>query len=220
VVYVYYWDVQVLMGRGELEAALQQLENWREAAAEAGVSGFWSSWIDIFEGWCRAWIGDGDPEPALRLAEGGLERVLERGFRGQIPATAALVGQVLSLGGRAEEGLALLEEARVSSVATDEMAVEPDILRTRGELLLAQPSPNVSEAESSFRKAIELACAQEARLFQRRATTSLARLLRDQGRTREARTALREIHDWFTEGFETADFKEAAAVLEELELGG
>ena len=218
VVYVYYWDVQVLMGRGELEAALKQLENWREAAAEAGVSGFWSSWIDIFEGWCRAWTGD--PEPAMRLAERGLERVLEMGFRAQIPATAALVGQVLSLGGRAEDGLALLEEARASSVATDEMAVEADILRTRGELLLAQPGPNVSEAESSFRQAIEVARAQEARLFQLRATTGLARLLRDQGRTREARTGLREIHDWFTEGFETADIEEAAAVLEELEESG
>ena len=220
VVYVYYWDVQVLMGRGELEAALQQLEKWREAAAEAGVLGFWSSWIDIFEGWCRARIGDGDPESAMRLAEGGLERVLEMGFRGQIPGTAALVGQVLSLGGRAEEGLALLDEARASSVATDEMAVESDILRMRGELLLAQPCPSVSEAESSFRQAIELARAQEARLFELRATTSLARLLRDQGKTREARTALQEIHDWFTEGFETADFKEAAAVLEELEQSG
>jgi hypothetical protein len=157
----------------------------------------------------------------MRLAEGGLERVLEMGFRGQIPATAALVGQVLSLGGRAEEGLALLEEARANSLATDEMAVEPDILRIRGELLLAQPCPtNVSEAESSFRQAIELARAQEARLFELRATTSLARLLRDQGRTREARTALREIHDWFTEGFETADFKEAAEVLGELEESG
>lgn len=61
---------------------------------------------------------------------------------------------------------------------------------------------------------------QEARLFELRATTSLARLLQTQDPTDEARTMLKEVYDWFTEGFDTPDLKEAAALLAELGEAG
>ena len=72
------------------------------------------------------------------------------------------------------------------------------------------------QAEASFRTAIDIASRQNAKSWQLRATTSLARLLRDTGRRDEARTTLADIYNWFTEGFETLDLKEAKALLDEL----
>ena len=70
--------------------------------------------------------------------------------------------------------------------------------------------------ERCFRTAIEIARRQSARIAELRATTSLARLLEKQGRRDEARTMLAEIYNWFTEGFDTADLKEAKALLDQL----
>jgi predicted ATPase len=72
------------------------------------------------------------------------------------------------------------------------------------------------EAEGSFLKALEIARSQKAKSWELRATTSLARLLAKQGTREEARTMLAEIYNWFTEGFDTADLKDAKALLDEL----
>ena len=77
-------------------------------------------------------------------------------------------------------------------------------------------SKKADEAERSFCAAIDVARNQCAKSAELRATTSLARLLRDTGRGDEARTMLAEIYDWFTEGFDTADLQEAKALLDEL----
>ncbi|MGA8058759.1 MAG: hypothetical protein WB999_10980, partial [Candidatus Binataceae bacterium] len=88
--------------------------------------------------------------------------------------------------------------------------------RVKGELLCARDSASRSEGESCLRKAIEVARRQESRWWELRATTSLARLLRDTTRRDEAHTMLAEIYGWFTEGFDTADLKDAAALLDQL----
>ena len=75
---------------------------------------------------------------------------------------------------------------------------------------------NSKDAEKSFRTSIEIARRQSAKSFELRATTSLARLLRDTNRPNEARAMLAEIYNWFTEGFDTADLKDARALLEQL----
>ena len=71
-------------------------------------------------------------------------------------------------------------------------------------------------AEADFREAIALAQKMHGKSWELRATTSLARLLRDSGRHDEARTMLVEVYNWFTEGFDTADLKEAQALLDQL----
>ncbi len=76
--------------------------------------------------------------------------------------------------------------------------------------------PDEAEAERCFRTAIDIARRQKARFFELRATTSLARLLKRQGKPAQARAMLAEIYGWFTEGFEFADLKDAKALLEEL----
>jgi predicted ATPase len=75
---------------------------------------------------------------------------------------------------------------------------------------------DAAEAENSLRTAIEIARRQGAKLFELRASVSLTRLLRDTDRRDDARMILTEIYNWFTEGFDTADLKEAKALLDEL----
>jgi predicted ATPase len=93
---------------------------------------------------------------------------------------------------------------------------EPGLLQTKGALLLLKGAAKTAEAEDCFRQVIQVAQSQGAKLWELRATTSLARLLRDTGRRDEARATLAEIYNWFTEGFDTADLKDAKALLDQL----
>jgi predicted ATPase len=89
---------------------------------------------------------------------------------------------------------------------------EAELLRLRGELKSSDPI----EAEADFYRAIAVARSQRARSLKLRATISLARLLSKQAKRNEACAMLAEIYGWFTEGFDTADLKDAKALLEEL----
>jgi predicted ATPase len=100
--------------------------------------------------------------------------------------------------------------------ATGEKWVEAELLRRKGELLAAHRPALSHEAEACFQRALVVAREQEAKLFELRASISLARLWRDQGKREEARELLAPVYGWFTEGFDTRDLKEAKALLEEL----
>jgi len=94
---------------------------------------------------------------------------------------------------------------------------EAEIHRLKGELLLKeQDDSSAAEAQSCFERAIEIARKQSAKSLELRATMSLGRLLDEQGRRDEARVMLAGIYNWFTEGFDTADLKDAKALLDEL----
>ena len=99
---------------------------------------------------------------------------------------------------------------------TGQTLAEAELHRVKGELIMIKDPGKVAEAERCLRTAIDAARRQDARLFELRASVSLARLLRNTSRRDEARTMLTEIYNWFTEGFDTADLKEAKALLEEL----
>ena len=140
-------------------------------------------------------------------ASGGTPRA------GDLCLLASGLGKV----GRPQEGLEVVEEGLASVAKTGEQIASPSLHHVKGELLLAQNPSDAAEAELCFRTAIEIARRQSARMAELRATTSLARLLAKQGRRDEARTMLAEIYGWFTEGFDTADLKDAKALLDELE---
>jgi len=97
-----------------------------------------------------------------------------------------------------------------------EKTIEAELYKVKGELLLMRDPPDEAEAERCFRTAIDIARRQKARFFELRTTTSLAHLLRRQGKPDEARAMLAEIYGWFTEGFDTADLKDAKVLLDEL----
>jgi predicted ATPase len=118
--------------------------------------------------------------------------------------------------GRFDDGLNALTEALAAATEHEYRAYEAEANRLKGELLLRRENSNVVEAQICFERAIEIAREQSAKSWELRATMSLARLLRDTDRRDEARAMLAEIFDWFTEGFDTADLKDAKALLDEL----
>ena len=117
---------------------------------------------------------------------------------------------------RLDDALSAATEALAAADQQEERYYEPVIHRVRGEVLLRQDGSNVEEAENCFRRAIAIARKQSGKSLELRATTSLARLLAKQGKRDEARAMLAEIYNWFTEGFDTADRKDAKALLAQL----
>ncbi len=113
--------------------------------------------------------------------------------------------------GQTEEGLALLAEALDVVSKTGEHFYEAELYRLRGDLLLKIEERGSPEA--CFHQAIEIARRQSAKSWELRATMSLSRLWQQQGKATEARQMLADIYGWFTEGFNTADLKEAKALL-------
>ncbi len=118
--------------------------------------------------------------------------------------------------GQAGEGLSLLAESLDLIETGNVRTWEAEIHRVKGELLLVQSSQNQAEAEACFNRAIDVARRQSAKSPELRAAAGLARLWHQQGKTGEARALLAPVYDWFTEGFETADLKDAKALLEAL----
>ena len=117
-------------------------------------------------------------------------------------------------GYRRHGGPAPLNEALAQVNQTDERYCESELHRLRAELLLAQG--HADEAEVSLQTAIKVARRQQAKSWELRATLSLCRMWKEQGRMDEARDRLAEVYRWFTEGFDTADLQEAKTLLEEL----
>ena len=91
-----------------------------------------------------------------------------------------------------------------------------ELRHRRGQLLLEHGSSNQLGAEAEFRQAIDIARGQSAKWWELRAATSLARLWRDQGKTREANALLGPTYSWFTEGFDLPDLNAAKTLLDEL----
>ena len=130
------------------------------------------------------------------------------------PGALSLLAAACGKEGQTDDALALVAEALAAVKKGDEHRWEAEIYRVKGELLLA--SKESSEAEPCFRHAIDIARCQSAKSLELRAVVSLSRLLQQQGKNDEARRILAEIYGWFTEGFDTADLKDAKALLEEL----
>ncbi|MFZ1120262.1 MAG: hypothetical protein WCA59_14865 [Candidatus Binataceae bacterium] len=110
----------------------------------------------------------------------------------------------------------MLDEALARIENTGERVDEAEMLRLKAEVLLMRDRSGVNEAERYLRAAIDVARGQEAKRWELRATTDLARLLAKQGRRDEARAILAEIYGCFTEGFDTVDLKDAKMLLDEL----
>jgi len=128
-------------------------------------------------------------------------------YLGHVAAAHASLGQ-------AEAGLNLLDEAIQTAEITNERFFEAELYRLRGEILSTLGKRD--EAEAALRRAVTIAQQQQARWWELRAATSLAKHRRDEGQYLEAYPLLQPVYDWFVEGFDTTDLKEAKALLDEL----
>jgi tetratricopeptide (TPR) repeat protein len=132
------------------------------------------------------------------------------------PMYLAPLAEAYGQAGQVDEGLQVLAEALVYVEQAGERWWEAELHRLKGELLLIQSSDNRAEAASCFQQALTLARHQQAKSWELRAATSLARLWRQQGKHADAYELLAPVYGWFTEGFDTADLQDARALLAEL----
>jgi predicted ATPase len=214
--------------RREGQAAQQRAEAGIALASEQEFAPLVSAGT-IRRGWALA--EQGRIEEGLEQMHKGL--TARRTTRADLaqPYFLALQAEMYGKIGQSEQALPLLAEALAVVEKTGEHRLEAELYRLKGELTLQQlsvassqlsvpnpqsPIPNPhAEAEACFHKAIDIARQQQAKSLELRAVMSLSRLWQQQGRREEARQRLAEIYDWFTEGFDTVDLREAKALLEE-----
>jgi predicted ATPase len=187
-----------------------------ECVAIASEHGFalWAAFSRTLQGWADAQRGEATT--GVAHIRDGLAAAEATGARVSTPLYLALLAEVLALAGKIEEGLAALDDALANAAVSGVRGWDAEIHRLRGELTARLPYPDPAKAEESFQTALAIAREQGTRGYELRAATSLARLWRDQGQRTEARDLLAPIYSLFTEGFDTADLKEAAKLLCEL----
>jgi predicted ATPase len=118
--------------------------------------------------------------------------------------------------GQCDDAWRCISEAMTTVETTREKWCESEVDRVAGEILLRSPQPDRAKAEGYFERALTVARTQEARSLELRAAMSMARLWRDQGKPQRAQDLLAPVYNWFTEGFETLDLKEAKTLLNSL----
>ena len=180
------------------------------AAAEEHAFAFIRNIILTRLGWARAQLGRaGEGATLIRQGIAGLAEIGSRLF---ITDHLTRLAEAQVLDGKIDDALITIEDALQAN--PEELFYRPNALICRGELRLKLGQTGLAEAD--FREAIALAQTMQAKAWELRAATSLARLLETQGRRDQARTVLADIYNWFTEGFDTADLKDAKALLDEL----
>ena len=153
---------------------------------------------------------------AIQTIVSWLAKFRSTGATWLIPAYLSFLGLAYAEVGAFDDAWRCIADALTSVEATKERWFEAQIQRVAGDIALKSPKPDTTKAEAHFERALTVARAQHAKSWELRAAMSLARLRHDQGKRDEARDLLAPVYDWFTEGFDTLDLKEAKALLEEL----
>jgi class 3 adenylate cyclase/predicted ATPase len=212
------------LGCAALFHQLRREVRWTQERAEATMSlakeqGFpyWMAVGALQRGWALA--QQGQAKEGITQIEQSLIAYRATGAEITRPYYLALLAEAHGVMGQPAAGLTALAEALTLTDRTSERWYEAEIYRLKGELLLQQSSDNSTEAESCFFHALDIARNQQAKSFELRASTSLARLWHQQGKRQEAHDLLAPVYNWFTEGFDTADLIDAQALLDELSEG-
>jgi adenylate cyclase len=206
-----YFEAFVRSIRREVAA---QREVGAELIALASAQGF-PFWLGLGKAWhaaARALVGQREAVDDLMR---GIELVATTGSKAGAPGLLHILVEAQQAARMPAEALGTAETALAIAAATGQPFFDGDLHRLKAELVL-ESGGSADEAETLLQRALDITRGQESRSFALRAATSLARLLRDQGRVAEARAELAPVYDWFTEGFDTRDLKDAKALLEEL----
>jgi len=166
----------------------------------------------MLHGWALVFLGR--IEEGFAELQKGLKAWRATGSKTYAGYRLGRAADAYRMAGRLEEAWQLISEALDFVARTGDRWFEAELHRLRGALLSS--GRNEEQAEACYRRALAGARDQDARLFELRAATGLACLLRDRSRQHEAAELVAPIYGWFTEGFETADLREAKALLESL----
>ncbi len=201
----------IALWTGNLAAAEHHIGMLLDHSTRHGLP-LWHAWGRSYQGVLV--IHRGDVITGLRMLRAGFDELGEARSALRFLTFLSELAEALGRAGHIADGLAAIEEALTSSEQTEERWAIADLLRIEGELLLLQGAQGAeATAEDHFRQALDWARRQGALSWELRAATSLARLLRDQGRSADAMALLQPVYDRFTEGFDTADLKAAKALL-------
>jgi predicted ATPase len=205
------FGTRLLSVYGDNAAFADRADQFCALATEQGFS-VWRAQGSMYRGWAK--VTNGDVTEGMSLLRTGSADYRADGNEAEMSAYIPLLASACEITGQVEEALALLDDALQIVERTGERRFAAELNRQKGQLLLRQGQTET--AGELYRKALSIAEEQGAKLWELRAAVSLARLRRDQGNHAEARDLLAPVYGWFTEGFDTKDLKEAAALLSEL----
>jgi predicted ATPase len=186
-------------------AANAQLDECAALAEEKSIV-FWKMFATVFQGCVLALTGKASD--AVQAIGAGLT-VWRPLWLSDLALTYADLGKF-------DDAWRCIGEAMTTIETTKEKWLEAEVNRIAGEIALMPPEPDTTKAQVYFERALAVARAQQAKSWDLRATMSMARLWRDQGKPQQARELLAPVYGWFTEGFDTLDLKEAKTLLDEL----
>jgi class 3 adenylate cyclase/predicted ATPase len=196
---------------GDDEALNERAEQLVAVATEQGFP-WWGAQGTVYLGWGK--VKNGNLEEGMSLLRRGLSAHRATGAELWMPHHISLLAEACEIAGQIEESLTLLDDALQVAGRTGDRWFAAELHRVKGQFLLQQGKSE--DAEVLYREALSIAEEQGAKLWELRASVSLARLWGEQRRHAEARNLLAPVYGWFTEGFDTADLKEAKALLDEL----
>ena len=200
--------------RHEAGAARELAEQGIALSIEHGF--VWTqAFTGVLHGWALAEEGRA-PEGVQEIREylAALEQMGHMLWR---PHQEGMLASALSRAGRTDEALDVIAKALESARSTGDVEHAAEMYRQEGELTLERGGPGAAaEAEKCFQQAIEVAREQRAKSWELRASVSLAKLWRDQGKGEAARKLLEPLYGQFTEGFDTPDLRDAKALLDTL----
>ena len=158
----------------------------------------------------------GEATKAVEIVTSGIDLWRSAGSTIFTPEQEFMLAIAHADSGQFDDAWRCIDEAMTAMQATKERWCEAEAHRVAGEIALKSPQRDVAKAQAYFEHSLTLARAQQAKSWELRAATSLARLLSDQGKRQTARDLLAPVYDWFTEGFDTSDLRKAKALLGEL----
>ena len=217
IAFAHYVTSAVHLLRGEFRDALKHADRGLEVSREHRIN-LYILYSQFARGCALAMMGQ--KQQAMFEIREGIEQAHRINLGHMRGFMFGWLSTIQTETGDLEAALSTLDDALKQINDVSGRAWEGELRRLRGDTLLSLRPGAVEEAERSYEDAIALARKQCARSFELRATTSLAQLLRRQGRNDEARRRLDAIFGWFTEGLETADLRRAKALLEALSLTG
>jgi predicted ATPase len=207
------WAVRLHHHRREAAAVQALAEATLTLASAQGFTVF-AGFATCWQGWALALQGQG--AAGLARLRQGLAALTATGHAQSQPLYLMLLAEVSAQVGQVEEGLRRLAEALTVLKVNGQGDLLAETYRLQGALRLRAAAPDVAQAEACFQQALTLARQQHAKAWELRAALSLARVWQRQGKHEAASDLLAPLYGWFTEGFDTADLREAKALLDEL----
>jgi class 3 adenylate cyclase/predicted ATPase len=205
------FGTRLLSEYGDNAALADGADQFCALATEQGFS-VWRAQGTMYRGLAK--VRKGDVAEGMSLLRAGFADYRTNASEAETSNYNAILARACEIAGQVEEALGLLNDALQILERAGEGRFAAELNRHKGQLLLRQGQSEA--AQELYREALRIAREQEAKLWELRAAASLARLRRDQGRCAEARDLLAPVYDWFTEGFDTPDLRDARAVLDAL----